>query len=85
MKTYIYHQDHGHGWLEVNKAELKSLGLEQEITSYSYAKGDKVYLEEDCDAALFLEKLHENGDEFIVQNVFKENTPIRNYDPYYPL
>lgn len=50
----LWHIDSGHGWLEVERSELKRLGVEKKISSYSFQRGDKVYLEEDCDATLFL-------------------------------
>jgi hypothetical protein len=46
---YNFHIDPGHGWVEVSFKELVSLGIEQEISKYSYRKGDTCYLEEDCD------------------------------------
>lgn len=52
--TYIMHTDPGHGWLEVPVSHLQELGLQMaDFTRYSYRKGDVVYLEEDCDLALF--------------------------------
>lgn len=53
-KTYIWAQDGGHAWLAVKAGELVSLGIQDKISGYSYVKGDTVYLEEDCDAGLFI-------------------------------
>jgi hypothetical protein len=53
--SYVYHQDSGHGWLEVPVREIKAMGLENRITPYSYLDRDKVYLEEDLDAGTFLD------------------------------
>jgi hypothetical protein len=53
--SYIYHQDSGHGWLEVPVGEIRAMGLEKRITPYSYLYRDKAYLEEDLDAGTFLD------------------------------
>jgi hypothetical protein len=47
-KTYTYREDPGHGWIEVKRSELKALGIEKEISSFSYQKKDSVSLEENC-------------------------------------
>jgi len=53
--AFIYHTDPGHGWLEVSFTELHKVGLTPgDFSAYSYQKGSVVYLEEDCDAAIFL-------------------------------
>lgn len=58
---YTFHSDAGHGWLEVRKRELEDLGIADKVSSYSYVRGDKVYLEEDCDASLFINALDGKG------------------------
>lgn len=57
MKTLklTYYTDAGHGWLKVNRAELDALGISDKVSAYSYQKGDFAYLEEDCDASLFMD------------------------------
>ena len=44
------HSDPGHGWLAVKLSEIKMLGIETDISEFSYIKGKTAYLEEDCDA-----------------------------------
>lgn len=51
---FTWHDDPGHSWLEVRQCHLDALGLTRWISHYSYRVGDNVYLEEDCDAGLFL-------------------------------
>lgn len=52
---FRFHSDPGHGWLEVGLADLRDVGLRAtQFSSYSYRHGDRLYLEEDCDATLFL-------------------------------
>ncbi len=58
---YTYHTDPGHGWLEVGIDELDLLGIRSEVSCYSYIKGDKAYLEEDCDMELFMNAMEAKG------------------------
>ena len=53
-KTYTFHSDPSHGWLEVQKKELEELNIFNKVSEYSYINGDLVYLEEDCDANIFI-------------------------------
>lgn len=54
-----YHEDLGHGWLEVQVSLLKELGIDKEISAYSYidANDKIVFLEEDVDATILLNHL----------------------------
>ena len=53
--TLTYHQDPGHGWLEVTDGMLADVGLGYlDFTRYSYKDGHRLYLEEDCDMAKFM-------------------------------
>jgi len=53
---FTFYSDSGHGWLEVPYAMIKELGIEDQISGYSYVKDPlKVFLEEDCDAPVFIE------------------------------
>lgn len=53
-KWYV---DAAHGWLRVDTVEIAELGIEDEISSYSYLSpdGKYSYLEEDSDATVFIE------------------------------
>lgn len=66
--NFNFHQDAGHGWLAVSTNILKEYGKDilEEITNYSYYsnKSSTVYLEEDCDAGLFLKELDKRGIKF---------------------
>ena len=56
MKTFTYHTDPGHGWLEVSVAEAAEVGLTPaDFSGYSYRRGNTLFLEEDLDAARFAE------------------------------
>ena len=83
MDTFNFHTDPGHGWLEVPRSELVGLGIDGEITSFSYEKGDLAYLEEDCDAGTFVKAYQEkHGRKVQINEYYKEVTPIRNYQQY---
>jgi len=58
---YKFITDPGHGWLSVNREDLKTLGIQNVISEFSYQKGNRVYLEEDRDAVLFLEAAKKEG------------------------
>ena len=73
--TYIFFNDPGHAWLQVPKAECKRLGVKP--TDYSYQDRDNYYLEEDCDAGLWIEAKKAAGESFSIRDVYQENTPIR--------
>jgi hypothetical protein len=83
--SYVFYSDAGHGWLAVPRAELVSLGIAAQVTTYSYQRGDTVYLEEDCDASLFIRAKQAAG-EYPLK--YKESTcptkrsRIRGYDAY---
>ena len=50
--TFLF--DPGHGWLRVPLTDIALLGLEDQITPYSYIEGPYAYLEEDCDCPRYL-------------------------------
>lgn len=81
-KIYIFHSDPGHGWLAVKEKELIELNIAHKISSCSYHKGNTVYLEEDCDAGIFIEALKAKGIEFKHRDSYQEKTPIRSYPRY---
>jgi len=82
-KTYTYHQDPGHGWIEVPMRELRDLGIAGRITPWSYREGETAYLEEDNDASLFLDTMraHDIAVELIRRH--RDNSPIRHYHDYW--
>jgi len=81
----VFHSDPGHGWLAVKLSELKMLGIETQISSYSYVKGKTVYLEEDCDAGLFIKAAKAKGFTVEVQSgKQRDRSPIRSFQSYKP-
>jgi hypothetical protein len=82
---YVFHQDSGHGWLEVPAREIKAMGLEGRITSYSYLHEDKAYLEEDLDAGTFLDMRKLLPKPVAIQNNYMDGMcRIRDYPHYRP-
>lgn len=61
IKTLIFHADPSHGWLEVDRADLEALNIASRISRYSYQKENRVFLEEDCDAAHYLRAAEGRG------------------------
>lgn len=86
-KTWLFHEDPGHGWLEVTRDEVRALNIQTGISGYSYEKDETIYLEEDCDYNLFAtawEKATgmkwDHGTR--TKTVHEDPTPIRNYMHY---
>lgn len=85
--TFLWHADAGHGWLAVKRDLLKTVGVYDQITPYSYQRGKTVYLEEDCDAGRFLNAYRAT---LGIEPRTKESTarpdrsPIRSYAHFKP-
>lgn len=57
LDVYTFHADPGHGWLEVPLADMIDVGLAPwDVSKYSYVdpRTHTFFLEEDCDASVFL-------------------------------
>ena len=87
---YKFHYDAGHGWLAVKFSDLKELGIETQISAYSYM-GDKeyndntiIYLEEDCDYGVFFSAYRgKHGEDLKEESLYDGNSSrIRNYFSY---
>ena len=81
--TFTFHTDAGHGWLEVGSKDLDRLGLkESDFSSCSYKEhvfSPTYYLEEDCDAGIFIEKFEKaNGAINLKDSYVEGNSPIRD-------
>ena len=81
--TITVYGDPGHAWGKVKRDILLKLGLEKEISRYSYQYMDNVYLEQDSDLAKVFDRL-EALDYYVI---FKEkhtdkSSKIRHYDRY---
>ena len=60
-KKLTFHADPSHGWLEVDFADLDALNITTQVSRYSYHSGTRAFLEEDCDAGLYLDAAKEHG------------------------
>lgn len=90
---FVYHEDPGHGWLQVPSQLIADLGIAKEISRSSYISrdGSLVYLEEDSDMPKFIKEAQKK---FAMQphswlpNVKKSfknaGSPIRNLPMYSP-
>lgn len=81
LKLYA-HCDAGHSWLAVKKDLLNSLGIAEKISRCSYQKGKTAYLEEDCDAMLFIDAAKKAGYEITFKESHRDYSPVRRYDCY---
>ena len=80
-----FYNDPGHGWGAVKRQVLVDLGIADKISTYSYQKGDTVYLEEDCDYPLFTTTMNTAHGGVVFEYVEKttdRRSPIRNYESY---
>ncbi len=81
----VGHSDAGHGWLAVKLADLKMLGIEADITDFSYVKGKTAYLEEDKDANTYIRAMKAKGIDVVVrQGPPRDRSPIRSFKRYEP-
>ena len=73
-KTYTFHTDPSHGWLEVPYLDLMMYCFPPHLSGYSYCtnNGETYFLEEDCDAPLFMSGLRENGVKFSIEEVYSD-------------
>jgi len=64
-------------------SDLEALGITGLISAYSYAKGDRAYLEEDCDADLYIQGAKAAGWTIqIVEKYTSTGSRIRFMDAY---
>lgn len=80
--TFKFYSDPGHGWLRVTLADIAKVGLTTEdFTDYSYRSegGGVLYLEEDCDAPVFVNAWEGTfGRRPSFTEVYRDRTNIRS-------
>lgn len=54
MSTFLFLSDPSHGWLRVPAGACAKLGIADRISRCSYSSARYDYLEEDCDAGVFV-------------------------------
>ena len=85
IKTIKHFVDPGHGWYKVSRKLLRKMNLLDKISSFSYQKGDWVYLEEDCDATIFFDRYKELFGEIqirVTTNIADNMSSIRYYENF---
>lgn len=84
--TIIVYSDPGHAWGKVKRIVLHNLGIADNITSYSYQRGEYVYLEEDCDLSTLCMALNQRNTRIkFVEKSTNRDSRIRSYERYKPL
>lgn len=82
-KTITFYADPGHAWAKAKRSELVKLGIDQQISGYSYQRGEFAYLEEDLDAGIYIKALKEQGYEIKFKECHSnKRSKIRGYDCY---
>ena len=82
MIITIY-SDPSHGWGKVNKTLLDKLGIADKISSYSYMREGKAYLEEDVDLSILVNALLDARKPFRFEHrTSTKASKIRGYDQY---
>jgi len=80
--TLNFHEDPGHGWLEVPLEVLSIFDLTvDDFTGYSYvdSRNGVIYLEEDCDAPKFVKIAGEHGHDIKFDEIYyNDECFIRN-------
>ena len=86
VRSLTFHSDPAHAWLEVTRDDIAALHLQDEISPYSYAHEDKIYLEEDSDIQTFLTAADVAGWHIeTTETVSSGLSFIRNFRRYLPL
>jgi len=88
MKNIIreWYSDPAHSWLKVKYSELVELGIQSKISPFSYRDGDDVYLEEDCDAPMYITAVNKIlGHAVYFREAEHSNlsSHVRNFDSYF--
>lgn len=87
QKVFQVYNDPGHGWIKVPTRLLIELDIDQVISSFSYLSrdGKNAFLEEDCDATLFIDAMRERGIEPEFRDNYADNrSKVRCYPGYQP-
>ena len=80
---FHFYSDPQHAWLKVARKKVESLGIAARISSCSFQRGDWVYLEEDCDAGIFIKAWKDSGKTVTFrEHSSNKSSRLRNYDRY---
>lgn len=80
---FDFYADPGHGWMKVPLSLIKKLGVQKNISTYSYVRNAHAFLEEDRDAGVVIKALREQGREVgFREHVADKRSKIRSYACY---
>ena len=87
MRSFNWHVDAGHEWLEVELNYLMMKGLANKISSYSFYSKEKnrAYLEGDMDASILYNFMGEdwiNEGSHTIDHGMPDHNPIRNMNRF---
>jgi len=75
--------DPGHGWLSVSLKDIIDLDIVDKISAYSYMSPSRAYLEEDCDASIFINAAKDAGWKLEIKESYSDNSwKGRNWPSY---
>lgn len=82
--SFKYYSDPGHGWVKVPHALLARLGIADNITPWSYTRGEYAYLEQDSDLSTFHNAMLAKAitPRYISSSTRDKSSKIRSYDSY---
>ena len=85
-KQFTFHDDASHAWLEVSYKDVVDLNIQDRITKCSFINKttEKIFLEEDCDATLFLNEFKNKYGykPELLKGRYYEESPIRDLPRY---
>jgi hypothetical protein len=76
-QTFEFISDPGHAWLRVPVKLLEDWDIDILISEYSYRTREFAYLEEDCDAAIFINEAKKRNYEYKIVEKY-----IEDFDSY---
>lgn len=71
--TFEFISDPGHGWLRVPMKLIENWNIDILISPYSYRTTKYAYLEEDCDASVFLDEAKKRGFQYEIKRKYIED------------
>ena len=82
--TLTVYVDPGHAWVAVPLSLVEELGIKDIITNFSYYRDGMCYLEEDCDASVFVKRAKEAGYTFKFRESHNNRESFVRRLPHYP-
>ena len=82
---FKFYADAGHAWLAVRFKDFIDAGAKiEDVSGYSYWRGQTLYLEEDCDAGVFVNAYQKKYNRVpLFFEKYTERSPIRSYPQFF--